>query len=104
MGEMMTLGKYDAAVSPSFVEGVTMEGPIGHIGKLRIYLLLSIPFPILTCWGDIILFVNAARKLAYLIRLPTDEHRVKVGFSWFAKSVVESVASVQDNIVKVLSN
>lgn len=75
LGEMMTLGKYDAAVSPSFVEGITVEGPIGHI----------------------------ARKLAYLIRLPTDEHRVKVGFSWLAKSVVESVASVQDNIVKVLS-
>lgn len=41
---MMTLGKYDAAVSPSFVEGITMEGPIGHIGKLRMSLLLSMPF------------------------------------------------------------
>ncbi|KAI5672186.1 hypothetical protein M9H77_12550 [Catharanthus roseus] len=75
LGEMMTLGKYDAAISPSFVEGLTLEGPIGH----------------------------TARKLAYLARLPTDEHRIKVGFSWLTKSVVESVASLQNNLVKVLS-
>ncbi|GJZ57957.1 alternative NAD(P)H-ubiquinone oxidoreductase C1, chloroplastic/mitochondrial [Tanacetum coccineum] len=76
LGEMMVLGRYDAAITPSFIEGLTLEGPIGH----------------------------AARKLAYLIRLPTDEHRVKVGLSWLAKSAVESVATVQSNITKVLSD
>ncbi|KAE8691197.1 Alternative NAD(P)H-ubiquinone oxidoreductase C1 [Hibiscus syriacus] len=65
----------DAAISPSFIDGVTLEGPIGH----------------------------AARKLAYLIRLPTDEHRVKVGLSWFTKSAIDSVASVQSTLTKVLS-
>ncbi|KAL3528254.1 hypothetical protein ACH5RR_012910 [Cinchona calisaya] len=75
LGEMMTLGRNDAAISPSFIEGLTLEGPIGH----------------------------AARKFAYLIRLPTDEHRVKVGISWLRKSIVESVALLQDNITKVVS-
>lgn len=71
----MTLGRYDAAISPSFIEGLTLEGPIGH----------------------------AARKLAYLIRLPTDEHRIKVGISWFAKSTIDSIALLQSNLTKVLS-
>lgn len=44
----------------------------------------------------------AARKFAYLIRLPTDEHRVKVGISWLAKSAVDSIASVQSGIFKAL--
>ncbi|CAL5379216.1 unnamed protein product [Camellia sinensis] len=30
LGEMMTLGRNDAAISPSFLEGLTLEGPIGH--------------------------------------------------------------------------
>ena len=71
----MTLGRYDSAISPCFIEGLTLEGPIGH----------------------------AARKLAYLIRLPTDEHRFKVGISWFAKSAVDSIALLQSNLTKVLS-
>ncbi|KAF2320997.1 hypothetical protein GH714_032521 [Hevea brasiliensis] len=75
LGEMMTLGRNDAAVSPSFIEGLTLEGPFGHAG----------------------------RKIAYLIRLPTDEHRVKVGISWLTKSVIDSVASVQSTLTKVLS-
>ncbi|KAG8645578.1 alternative NAD(P)H-ubiquinone oxidoreductase C1, chloroplastic/mitochondrial isoform X1 [Manihot esculenta] len=75
LGEMMTLGRNDAAVSPSFIEGLTLEGPIGHAG----------------------------RKIAYLIRLPTDEHRLKVGISWLTKSVIDSVASVQSTLTKVLS-
>lgn len=75
LGEMMVLGRNDAAITPSFIDGLTLEGPIGH----------------------------TARKLAYLIRLPTDEHRVKVGISWLAKSAVDSIASVQSNITKVLS-
>ncbi|XP_074320980.1 alternative NAD(P)H-ubiquinone oxidoreductase C1, chloroplastic/mitochondrial [Silene latifolia] len=75
LGEMMTLGRNDAAVTPSFIDGLTLEGPVGH----------------------------AARKLAYLIRLPTDEHRVKVGISWFAKTAIDSVASLQTSLAKVLS-
>lgn len=30
----MTLGRYDGAVSPSFLEGLTLEGPIGHSGRV----------------------------------------------------------------------
>ncbi|KAL8131640.1 alternative NAD(P)H-ubiquinone oxidoreductase C1, chloroplastic/mitochondrial [Apium graveolens] len=74
LGEMMVLGRNDAALSPTFIEGLTLEGPIGH----------------------------AARKLAYLYRLPTDEHRLKVGISWLAKSAVESVTLLQDAVTKVL--
>lgn len=76
LGEMMTLGRNDAAVSPSFVEGVTLDGPIGH----------------------------SARKLAYLIRLPTDEHRLKVGVSWLTKSAIDSVALLQSTLTKVFSS
>ncbi|KAK7318403.1 hypothetical protein RJT34_03103 [Clitoria ternatea] len=75
LGEMMTLGRNDAAISPSFVEGLTLEGPIGH----------------------------TARKIAYLIRLPTDEHRLKVGISWFTKSAIDSVSMLQSTLYKVLS-
>ncbi|XP_027341715.1 alternative NAD(P)H-ubiquinone oxidoreductase C1, chloroplastic/mitochondrial isoform X1 [Abrus precatorius] len=75
LGEMMTLGRNDATVSPSFVEGLTLEGSIGH----------------------------AARKIAYLIRLPTDEHRLKVGISWLTKSAIDSVSSLQSTVYKVLS-
>ncbi|XP_063947983.1 alternative NAD(P)H-ubiquinone oxidoreductase C1, chloroplastic/mitochondrial isoform X2 [Daucus carota subsp. sativus] len=74
LGEMMVLGRNDAALSPTFIEGLTFEGPVGH----------------------------AARKLAYLYRLPTDEHRLKVGISWLTKSAVESVALLQDAVTKVL--
>ncbi|GAV84138.1 Pyr_redox_2 domain-containing protein [Cephalotus follicularis] len=75
LGEMMTLGRNDAALSPSFVDWLTLEGPVGHTG----------------------------RKIAYLIRLPTDEHRIKVGISWLLKSTIDSVASFQNTISKVLS-
>ncbi|XP_059432074.1 alternative NAD(P)H-ubiquinone oxidoreductase C1, chloroplastic/mitochondrial isoform X5 [Corylus avellana] len=75
LGEMMTLGRNDAAISPSFIEGLTLEGPIGH----------------------------TARKIAYLIRLPTDQHRLKVGISWLTKSAIDSVASLQSTLTKVLS-
>ena len=47
--------------------------------------------------------VDAARKLAYFIRLPTDEHRLKVGISWLTKSAIDSVAAVQSSVIKVLS-
>ena len=32
LGEMMTLGRNDAAVTASFIEGLTLEGPLGHAG------------------------------------------------------------------------
>ncbi|KAJ3695866.1 hypothetical protein LUZ60_001243 [Juncus effusus] len=75
LGEMMILGKNDAAVTPSFIEGLTLDGPIGH----------------------------AARKFAYLLRLPTDEHRVKVGFSWFTKTAVDSASSLQSTLSSLLN-
>ncbi|CAL5432917.1 unnamed protein product [Camellia sinensis] len=75
LGEMMTLGRNDAAISPSFLEGLTLEGPIGH----------------------------TVRKIAYLARLPTDEHRLKVGISWFVKSAVDSVTTLQSTVAKVVS-
>ncbi|XP_062153197.1 alternative NAD(P)H-ubiquinone oxidoreductase C1, chloroplastic/mitochondrial-like isoform X2 [Alnus glutinosa] len=75
LGEMMTLGRSDAAISPSFIEGLTLVGPIVH----------------------------TARKIAYLIRLPTDQHRLKVGISWLTKSAIDSVASLQSTLTKVLS-
>lgn len=34
LGEMMTLGRNDAAVSPNFIDGLTLDGPIGHAGKV----------------------------------------------------------------------
>ncbi|GJN29301.1 hypothetical protein PR202_gb17518 [Eleusine coracana subsp. coracana] len=70
LGEMMTLGRNDAAITASFIEGLTLEGPLGH----------------------------AARKLVYCLRMPTDEHRVKVGISWFTKTVIDSLASVQNAV------
>ncbi|XP_027915504.1 alternative NAD(P)H-ubiquinone oxidoreductase C1, chloroplastic/mitochondrial [Vigna unguiculata] len=75
LGEMMTLGRNDAVISPSFIDGLTLEGPVGH----------------------------TARKIAYLIRLPTDEHRLKVGISWLTKSAIDSVSSLQSTLYKVLS-
>ncbi|KAK6128393.1 hypothetical protein DH2020_037869 [Rehmannia glutinosa] len=75
LGEMMTLGRCDAAISPSFIESVTLEGPVGH----------------------------TARKIVYLLRLPTDEHRLKVGISWLTKTAVESTALLQNSITKMLS-
>nr|CAD1826260.1 unnamed protein product [Ananas comosus var. bracteatus] len=75
LGEMMTLGRNDAAITPSFIEGLTLEGPVGH----------------------------AVRKFAYLLRLPTDEHRLKVGVSWLTKSAIDSVASLQNTIANVVT-
>ncbi|XP_068643023.1 alternative NAD(P)H-ubiquinone oxidoreductase C1, chloroplastic/mitochondrial [Aristolochia californica] len=75
LGEMMALGTSDAAITPSFIDGLTLDGSIGH----------------------------AARKIAYLFRLPTDEHKVKVGISWLTKSAIDSIASVQTAVTKALS-
>ncbi|KAL3716446.1 hypothetical protein ACJRO7_008101 [Eucalyptus globulus] len=75
LGEMMTLGRNDAAISPSFIDGLTLEGPVGY----------------------------AVRKFAYPIRLPTDKHQIKVGMSWLAKSAIDSVASLQSTLTRVLA-
>ncbi|XP_028087335.1 alternative NAD(P)H-ubiquinone oxidoreductase C1, chloroplastic/mitochondrial-like isoform X2 [Camellia sinensis] len=72
---IVTATENDAAISPSFLEGLTLEGPIGH----------------------------TVRKIAYLARLPTDEHRLKVGISWFVKSAVDSVTTIQSTVAKVVS-
>lgn len=101
----MTLGRNDAAVSPSFVEGLTLDGPIGHSGKVLRVLIHLILF---LFFGIIFLAINfsliVARKLAYLIRLPTDEHRLKVGVSWLTKSAIDSVALLQSTLTKVFSS
>ncbi|CAN6214593.1 unnamed protein product [Urochloa humidicola] len=76
LGEMMTLGRNDAAITASFIEGLTLEGPLGH----------------------------AARKLVYCLRMPTDEHRVKVGISWFTKTAIDSLASVQNAVSNMLTS
>ncbi|RWV84908.1 hypothetical protein GW17_00053345 [Ensete ventricosum] len=81
LGEMMTLGRSDAAITPSFIEGLTLEGPVGHAGMSS----------------------SLTRKIAYLFRLPTDEHRLKVGMSWLAKSAVDSVALFQTTVTKVIT-
>lgn len=44
LGEMMTLGRNDAAISPSFIEGLTLEGPIGHTGKFLFLAPFCCPF------------------------------------------------------------
>ena len=38
----MTLGRNDASVSPSFIEGLTLEGPIGHAGIYHLFKDLSL--------------------------------------------------------------
>lgn len=76
LGEMMTLGRNDAAITASFIEGLTLEGPLGH----------------------------AARKLVYCLRMPTDEHRVKVGLSWFTKGAVDSLASLQNAVSNMIAS
>lgn len=50
------------------------------------------------------IFILAARKMAYLIRLPTDEHRVKVGISWLTKSAVDSIATIQTTLTNVFTS
>ncbi|KAK8941208.1 hypothetical protein KSP39_PZI009978 [Platanthera zijinensis] len=75
LGEMMTLGRNDGAISPSFIDGLTLDGPIGH----------------------------TARKLVYLWRMPTDEHRLKVGISWLTKYALDSVAALQTTIANTFS-
>lgn len=97
LGEMLTLGTQDAAITLGFINGVTLDGPLAHAGQLK---MPCNPF----LWGcsDCVLFHGTARKLAYLYRQPTPEHMVKVGFSWFAKSAVDAAVVAQDTLIKVL--
>ncbi|KAJ7279846.1 hypothetical protein O6H91_Y374700 [Diphasiastrum complanatum] len=74
LGELMVLGSNDAAVTPGFIEGFTLDGSLGH----------------------------TVRKLAYLYRLPTNEHRVKVGLSWLGKTTIKSISDVQDTLTKLI--
>eukprot|EP00252_Welwitschia_mirabilis_P007825 TRINITY_DN19544_c0_g1_i1.p1 TRINITY_DN19544_c0_g1~~TRINITY_DN19544_c0_g1_i1.p1 ORF type:complete len:549 (+),score=102.72 TRINITY_DN19544_c0_g1_i1:175-1821(+) len=67
LGEMMTLGKKDAVCKVNLPDTFILEGPAA----------------------------TALRKLAYWYRMPTDEQRIKVGFSWLAKSTIDSIASLQ---------
>lgn len=39
----------------------------------------------------------------YCLRMPTDEHRVKVGISWFAKGAVDSLASLQTAVSNIVA-
>ena len=41
---------------------------------------------------------SPARKLAYLYRLPTNEHKAKVGLSWLLKSTADAMTFVQANL------
>lgn len=36
-------------------------------------------------------FGNVARRLAYLYRLPTLEHKLKVGFNWLSRPIIETL-------------
>ncbi|CAM6090553.1 unnamed protein product [Calypogeia fissa] len=76
LGEMMTLGTTDAAVTLGFVDNVTLDGLLGH----------------------------TVRKLAYLYRLPKDDHKVKVALSWLAKSTISYFSFIQDQLTKVASS
>jgi demethylphylloquinone reductase len=38
-------------------------------------------------------FANVARKLAYLYRMPTWEHQLKVGFNWLTRPIIETLSS-----------
>lgn len=101
----MTLGRNDGAVTVSFVDGVTLEGTIGHTGILQECKILVLWYIYKNVKSIIVgLQCHAARKLAYLYRLPTNEHRLKVGLSWFAKSAVDAIASVQDSLTKLVSS
>ncbi|KAK6128376.1 hypothetical protein DH2020_037888 [Rehmannia glutinosa] len=44
LGEMMTLGRCDAAISTKFHRGVTLEGPVGHTAR-KIVIVLPKCFP-----------------------------------------------------------
>jgi NADH dehydrogenase len=64
LGEMLSLG-VDAAVV-STLAGLTLSGPLGYL----------------------------ARRAAYLVRLPTLEHQLKVGWNWIARPLWQALGSL----------
>ncbi|UKO99476.1 NAD(P)/FAD-dependent oxidoreductase [Nostoc sp. UHCC 0870] len=40
---------------------------------------------------------SIARRLAYLYRMPTFDHQLKVGFNWLVRPIIETLSSVADN-------
>ena len=66
LGSMATYGDMDGSVTPPLPELPVLTGPLGA----------------------------TARKLAYLYRLPTSEHRLKVAASWAAKDVARFVGDL----------
>jgi NADH:ubiquinone reductase (non-electrogenic) len=103
LGEMMTLGRSDAAITASFIEGLTLEGPLGHAGMNPHRHVLFLFLHNFTFKNNIQLG-SAARKIVYCLRMPTDEHRVKVGISWFTKTAVDSLASLQNAVSSMLTS
>ena len=65
LGDMMLLGTRDAAMTPLGIDGLTVDGPLAA----------------------------AARKAAYLYRMPTANHAAKVGASWALKPIIQYLSS-----------
>mmetsp|Transcript_70230 Transcript_70230/g.222674 ORF Transcript_70230/g.222674 Transcript_70230/m.222674 type:complete len:322 (-) Transcript_70230:50-1015(-) len=72
LGSLMTLGKLDAAMTLP-VGGITLDGAAGQV----------------------------ARRLVYLYRQPTNEHRVKVGASMLAKPLFNALGQEVPNVDKL---
>ncbi|GJP78290.1 hypothetical protein CLOP_g8614 [Closterium sp. NIES-67] len=70
LGELVLLGSKDAAASVGFIDDFLIEGRAAH----------------------------TARKLAYLYRLPTNEHRARVGVSWLTRAIVDGISEAQNFI------
>lgn len=64
LGEMMVLGSSSATLSTPF--GINLDGPLAH----------------------------AIRRTAYLMRMPTDNHRAKVAASWASTPVINTLTSI----------
>ena len=65
LGDMMLLGTSDAAMTPLGIDRLTVDGPLAA----------------------------AARKAAYLYRMPTAGHAAKVGASWALKPLIQYLSS-----------
>lgn len=71
---------------------------------IKVSSIAQVPFiPSLTSSEHYVVGFCAARKLAYLYRLPTNEHKAKVALSWLAKSTMDSISFVQNEVNKALS-
>jgi NADH:ubiquinone reductase (non-electrogenic) len=65
LGEMLSLGADTAVVSA--LGGLTLTGPLGYL----------------------------ARRVAYLFRLPTLEHQLRVGWSWMTRPLWQALGSLE---------